>query len=410
MRLFRFFNKDTLSKSQNSFYAVAIMLFLWAIFDGIMSYLAPLVITQGGMSKTVMGVIVGSSSIFGAIFDFLMCKIFKDTNYRRVFLLMFLFSLTFPLFLSQAKTPFIFLIAMATWGIYYDLKNIGQFDFVARTSKEEDHSSRFGITQVFQSLGYFVAPLIAGLLIIDTLTFQPFAFALIFLGLSFIVFLIINIFKIEEGKQFVEASHKIRRFNFLSEFSLWGKIGNFIFPVLILTMFLNIIDAFFWTIGPLFSETVESEKFGGFFISAYVLPALLAGWFVGSITKRFGKKRTSFLALILGSLLFGSISFLPSQLLIIPVIFLGSCFIAIAWPSISGAYADYIGESPIYEKEISGLEDFFANVGFIIDPVLAGLLADKLGNLSSFSVLGVLGIILGFVLLKMTPKKINIRV
>src|SRR5476651_1631208 len=96
----------------NPLHIVCIMLFFWSLFDGIGSYIAPLAITDDGLSKTMLGLVIGSSSFFGAIFDFLMSKYLRNTHFRRIYLLMFALCFTYPLILWHAKTIWIFLIAM----------------------------------------------------------------------------------------------------------------------------------------------------------------------------------------------------------------------------------------------------------------------------------------------------------
>jgi predicted MFS family arabinose efflux permease len=101
-------------------YLWSAMVFFWLIFDGILSYATPLIITQQGFSDAWMGVIYASSSVFGGIYDFLICRFFKNTNFRRMTMCLFALCLVYPLILWQAKTVWVFLIAMAIWGVYWD--------------------------------------------------------------------------------------------------------------------------------------------------------------------------------------------------------------------------------------------------------------------------------------------------
>ena len=126
-------------KSDNShrpLYLFSVMLFFFVIFDGMISYISPLVISEAGVSDTVMGVIIASSSVAGAIFDLVLCRFLKNTNFRRLLIIIFASALFYPLVLSQSKAVFGFVIAMILWGFYYDLLNLAQFDFVAREAKK----------------------------------------------------------------------------------------------------------------------------------------------------------------------------------------------------------------------------------------------------------------------------------
>jgi MFS family permease len=400
-----YLKKHRFSKKPLLFFAM--MILFWSVFDGIMSYVAPLVIEGGGLSNTAIGIIIGTSSVAGALFDFISCRIFKSTFWKRMFLMMFVLCLVYPLILLKATTPLLYVIAMVIWGIYYDLKNIGEFDFVSRYARKNEYSESFGFIQVFQSVGYLIAPVFVGLMIAETLDWKPFVLSWIFLIIALLFFLIL--FSLDGKKKKTEIVRAKCRVSLWSETVLWEKIGKIIFPVLALSLFLNIIDSFFWTIGPLFAESMaEIHQFAGFFMTAYLLPALLVGWFVGKVTRKYGKKKTAFVSVMIGSILLMPLFLIDSPFLVIGEIFFASMFIALSWPAINGAYADYIHETSAYEKEIETLEDFCGNLGYIFGPILAGVISDRLGNGSAFGALGVIGFFVAAALLLITPKKINV--
>jgi len=392
-------------------YTLALLMLFWCIYDGIITFITPIVITESGLSGTLMGIIVGTSSIAGALFDFIACRIFKSLFFRRVFLIMFGICLFYPLLLFRAKTFWIYIIAMALWGVYYDLKNFGIFDLVSRYTKHNEHSSSFGVVSVFVSLGYLLAPIIAGFMVGESVGWQPFVASWIFLLISAIFLLgLIVLTRYQKNDATVPTAEVCQRVNFLNEVGLWKRIGKIIFPVLILTLLLNFVDSFFWTVGPLLAESFSGTfGFAGFFMAAYSLPALLVGWFVGPITGKFGKKRAALTCLFIGSIILSTLFLFHNQMLLIGVIFMASIFISMAWPAINGAYADYISETIRMENEINGLEDFFTNIGYVIGPMIAGFLVDLLGNTETFSVLGGFVAICALILLFVTPKKIDIK-
>lgn len=389
-------------------YIVSLMIFFWALFDGIIAYIVPIAITQEGFSKTTMGFIIGSSSVSGAIFDFLLSKYLPNTHFRRIYFLFFISCLLMSIILWQASSIWIYLLAMSFWGLYYDLRAFGDFDFVSRETSADEHSSSFGVMDVFKSLGLFIAFLLAGLIIGDTIDFKPFLIATLFLSLGFIFYLILVSLTKKESN-FEEKIHK--PVNPLVEIHLWEKIGVIIVIPLVLTMFLSVYDAFFLTIGPLLSEDGSGgfNTFGGLILAAHALPALIIGWFVGTITKKFGKNKTAIFSYMIGSLVLSSFMFFDSQTVLLGIVFLASAFIALSWPSISGAYADYMVEDKRYVKEIEGLGDFSTNIGFIIGPVFAGILADNLGNPQTFTALGVMGVLISLILLKLSPKEVKLH-
>lgn len=394
---------------KSTLYLLCFVMLFWSLYEGVISYMTPLIISERGISETLMGIIIGSSSIAGALFDFIACRIFKNTYYKRMFLIMFAICLFYPLILFKANTFILYIIAMAIWGVYFDLKNIGNFDFVGRQLKKSEHSEGFGLIQVFQSIGFLIAPILVGFMIAEAFDYKPLVLAWIFLIIAIFFFLIMYYFS-PNRRQTENAAPNIKEKGLWLELKTWKKIGRILLPVLILTLMLNFIDAFFWTVGPIFAEGMsEIRKFSGFFMTAYSLPALLVGWLVGSLTRRYGKKRTAFVSLGIGSILLFLIYFLNNPIFIILTIFISSIFISISWPAINGAYADYISESPDYEKEIESLEDFFTNLGYVLGPMIAGFVADRFGNSGAFSFIGLSGSLVAILLIIITPKKINIK-
>lgn len=178
-----------------------------------------------------------------------------------------------------------------------------------------------------------------------------------------------------------------------------------------MTLFFNIFDSFFWTLGPILAESYKDlHPFNGLFLTVYTLPFIFIGWFVGPITRKFGKKRTAFASFFIGSFFLSFFFLFHNPYLILGDIFLSSVFIGFTIPAIDGAYADYINETPKVEKEIEALNDFSTNLGYFIGPILAGLLADLVGHAQTFSVLGFMCFGVALILFVSSPRKIKVNI
>lgn len=394
---------------KRSLFAFAFLLMFWGMFDGLMSYVTPLLITEAGLSTVAMGWIIGSSSIVGAIVDFLICRVVRQPHVRRYLLLMFAVSLVYPLILGFAQTPLIFLLAMLFWAIYYDLAMFAKFDFVGRYTPHRDHARSFGILEVFIALGYFLAPLFAGLLIGDQVGWGPLILGWLFLGCSLMLYAFFTSESFPSDELHPEVSRVCRKRDFVGEIRVWTTIGRRLAPVLILTLFSSILSGVFWTLGPLLASSLTSlNGFEGIFVAAHELPFLLTGWFIGRITQRFGKKRTAFVSCVLGSLFIGLIGIFSQPLFIIATAFVGSFFFAAGFPAINGAYADYIEEADQLAFDIEGVQDASTNLGFVVGPILGGMLASWLTIPLSFTWIGALGMVVGLVLLLKSPRSIRV--
>jgi len=387
----------------------ALMLFFYALFDGLLAYILPIKITSLGFSKSQMGLIIASSNIFGAIFDFVLARFITNTNYRRLYLIVYGLCFIYPLILWPSSNLPLFMIAMAIWGLYGDLNLYATFDFVSRRSQFNEHCKHFGVLGIFRNLGYLFAPIIAGLVVVNVITFFPFSLALSFILITFVFYILLIQFSPKKDSPSFDPHPHYRHYNFIKEFTILRKIGRILLPVLIFNITIFIFDAVFWTIGPVFSQSFPNFKdFGGFFMTAYSLPVLIVYWWVNSITNKFGKKRTAYISFLLGSLFLIPICFVKEPSIIIALVFFSSFFGSLAWPAIDGAYADYISESAHYEKEIEGLTDFTCNIGYIIGPIFAGLMADLVGNQNVFAILGIFNIFMVLILLLITPKHITV--
>ncbi len=404
-------SRGLLSSKQKIFFSAGLLLVFYALFDGLLSYLLPLQITALGFSIAEMGLIISSSNIFGAIFDFVLAKYLPNTHYRRLFLIIYGLCFVYPLFLMSSKSLPLFLVSMSIWGLYSDLHNFALFDFVSRRSSESEHAESFSILGIFKSVGYLIAPIIAGLVATQFINYFPYFLSLVFIAISFIFYLIL--IRVSPKKDSPEYDHTPRhlKYNFIKEFKVLKVVGKTLFPVLLFSTMLYIFDGAIWTIAPLYSQSFEGfQDFGGLFMSAYTLPVLLTSWFINPISHRFGKKRTAYLAFIFGCLLIIPLGFVTSPHIVILLFFVSSCITSIAWPAIRGAFADYISESSRYSREIESLNDFTCNIGFILGPALSGIIAEIVGLSHLFTVLGLGSVAITLYLLFITPRSIRVSV
>ena len=399
---------ENINKRSPVFLFAFTVLFI-TIFDSAMQYVTPLIIQERGFSASMIGIILGISSIAGAFFDFIICKIFKNTDFRRVLLVMFAICFIYPLLLWQAKTVWFFIFVMAVWGIYFDLYGFGIFNFISRYTKKEEHSLGFGLVEISKSVGDIIGPFVIGFVIVSNVDWKSFSMSWVFLGIGFLLFLVLTFFVKKKAKIDTENLYQPRRKSFFIELHLWKKIGKIMSPVLVLTFYLFFIEAFFWTLGPLYAESSNLKQFGGLFLSAYAIPAIITGLFISPLTKKFGKKKIAFVGLLLGSLVLSLFFTAPNSILAIILVFIASCFISLSLPAINAVYAGYISESPQVEGEIESLEDFSFNIGYVLGPILAGVLADFFNIPAAFGILGILGMILATVLLMIAPKHVKIK-
>jgi len=195
----------------------------------------------------------------------------------------------------------------------------------------------------------------------------------------------------------------------LTEMDLWKKLWGVLFPILLLTLTINAVDAAIWTFGPIFSEYIGKIHgiSGGIFMTAYALPPLLVGWIVGKVARRFGNAHTAQGAIAIGSIILIAVGSVSSPILLMVLIFATSFCFSIGWPSINAVYTEYIERNAERRKEIETLQDLFTNVGDTVGPIAGGYMAQYLGFTHSFVALGILGAVVAIILFMLTPRAIK---
>jgi MFS family permease len=385
------------------------MLFFWAIYDGIISYLTPIIMENRGLSNSAIGMLISLSAISGAIFDVLISKYFRFSHYLRFFIFIYIICLTYPLLLWSASNIALYAFLMAAWGLTYDFINFGIYDLAARISKKNEHTKNITLINSFKSIGYLIGPLVITYLI-SSWSLNSSSFFLVYLFLAISLSFYVILFSFSSLKEFLNPPvHTPTILHWGSEIHLWKKFGKILFPVLVFNVMMFIFEATFWTIGPIFSQQFPEYKyFSIIFMSVYILPTILVIKFAEPITRRFGKKHTAYISFIISSLLLIPFAFITSPFYLLILVFFSTTTGSLAWSAIAGAFVDYISESELYNSEIIGLKDFSSNIGYIIGPTLAGIVSDQIGIRPTFACLGILCALVVSTLFLITPRHINV--
>ncbi len=392
------------TNEKRSVYSLGFVLFFWTLFDGLVSYATPILITDNGFSNTMMGLIISTSSIFGIVFDVFLASILKKVNHRRILLLVLIISLLYPVILWSATTIFFYILCMAVWGLYYDLYSFGIGDFTGRAGDYSTNSENVSILSVFKSCGYLIAPILTSVIIGSFIAPQYYAMFFVVVSLFlFMIFLSVS----KNDKSISPPDGEIKHKPILSQLKVWLKVTKQLLPALLFTFMIYVFDAITWTLGPMLSETFpEFSNFGGFYVMVSMLPGLTMAFLAPKIIKRFGKKYTAFVCFGLSNLILIPMLIINQPLLVLILTFASSLVGFISFPAIHSAFSDYIAESKTMDREILGLSDVFVNLGYIIGPALIGFLSDQLGSIQSIAFMAIIGIISSVIFIIATPKKL----
>lgn len=202
---------------------------------------------------------------------------------------------------------------------------------------------------------------------------------------------------------------EVKEINIWRELSHWRVLFVHVWPILVMSLSLGLLDSFFWTTGTVWNDVLASRSpYGGFFLSLYIMPSLFVGLIVAKWGVTQGKKRLAQIFFILGSgglALIGLSSEVWWQLL---VVFLSSSLLAVSGPLLDAVYTDVVVRMGRERKHLMGLSSCSISLAYVIGPILAGGLASMFGEQKTFMLGGMGAVVVGVVLLLTTPKKLHL--
>lgn len=391
---------NLIGKKKN-LYMICWMVFFFSVFDGLFAFMSPILMEQRGIDEIQIGLLLGSSSVAGLLADFLICRVLRKARYKRIFFIMLLIASAYPIVLWGASNITMFLVAMALWGIYFDLLTIGQLNFVSMDTKSNEHIPVYSVLRISIAMGSLIAVILCGILIQGQQSFIP------YIGGAMLLISYLNYFGLTTKKQKVVNQHlTMKKSSVFRQLGVWrSSIANR-GGLLLGIFFLNVIDSAFWQLSPSISE---NEGLPFLVRSFFMVPYQIAPLVIGIILSKFiNNKRVDFIAhysLILACLTLSSLLFVESFEYIAPINIITSLFLGFAWPTYWGSYSTAIEKNKRLQAELETLGDAFTNLGYIFGPILVGYLANSHGDIKTFGVIGLIGSVA--CALSLVRKKLN---
>jgi MFS family permease len=383
----------------------SLILFFIRLSDAIISFWAPNQIQNALGNPVIMGAIVSFQSVVGLLADLVFPRLLKSIKVRQLVFWAILTSALTSFFLTTSTiAPFIavFIVTMALWGIYYELVNFANFQFMGSVVPLHMRAAAWGFTGIFLNLAYFLGPFIASQLLQHG----------IFLTQGVIVvFLVTALLLLTLTKNIHDAPSQVDFFhlNPLVEFKHWLTLSEYIWPILVISLVLGFIDSTFWTVGAVWAEKLTKiNPWGVWFLLFYLLPSIclgipLSGWRIYQGKKKMAEKFLGLSGILLiGMAISSSVSW---QL---AIVCLSSTALAFTYPLVDAVYSDIIARMGQERKDMIGLTSSVINISYIIWPIFAGLIASRVGERLTFSWLGVGVVVVALILLLVTPKKLKL--
>jgi len=351
-----------------------------------------------------MGLVMAFSSIVGLTCDVLFAKVFRRRSFSFFIGLTLVAAFLFPLTMSFLPSIIpVFLLATGIWGIYYESLTYSNYIFIANAVPIAQHEHSWAKLNMVKAISWTVAPLVAAYLL--TQGPEP-VYQLVVMSL-FLASLVALLAK----KSWSHRSHQpltTPSTNIWHQLKVWRVLFTRVWPMLIFFLILLIIDATFWTIGAVMAENLKSESiWGGFLITAYMLPGLILSGLAAPAAKPFGKKRMAFLLGIGAGLMSATMGLTTNPAVMVLIVFLTASMMAVIWPEVQATFENYVARLGDSSIDMVGLQASASSLAYIIGPIAAGFTAALIGNQLTFSLFGLILAVVSVLLLIIVPRKIK---
>lgn len=391
-----------------SFLMYAVFLLFISTADAIMSYAAPVIMEETLGNATWMGVILASSSFAGMIMDFSFARLFPAKRFAFFLRIVLSLVILFPLSLLVYRAVPSFLFGMIVWGVYFEAWIFSNFHAIHEFVHPDHHAWAWGVLSTLRNVALVVGPFLAASFGGATMQ-QALYIALVFYGVGIILFLLSKRLNPLRSESLMAKWGEGEHHGFWQEIRIWRTYIKAIWPVVVFSLLIYLIDSAFYTTGPMFSEQLKTQSpFGVLFVSLYSIPGLVVGMFTARLARPYGKKRAAFIAGIISGFLLLCMALTRSPILILLFDFLASIGLCIIFPEIDAVFEDFVARSGKLGNDVIGLTAIAGSIGYVVGPIVNGIVMDAYGPSAVFGSWGVILLATGAGLLIVTRRKIHL--
>ncbi|HOX96542.1 MAG TPA: MFS transporter [Candidatus Woesebacteria bacterium] len=388
---------------------LGIVFFLY-LGDAILSDWIPTYM-QGALGGSLwMGLMMSFSSLIGFMADLVFPQLFRKVSERRmVMLAISAVFMTAGVLIWTTHFPYVslFLLGVGIWGLYYEFLGFGMTSYVTKIATVTERSGVWSIIGVVKSIAYCIGPLIGSWLFVLQ---GNVAIIFVYAGMALIAYTVWLALGHKKKREFAATeTGDTEGLHILEEIGYWKVLFGRVWPILLVSYLLGLVDATFWTTGVVLSDNlVEKNWIGGLFLSAFMLPEIFVGLIVPRLKISVGKKKLAEKFLFMSGILTVCLGFLTSAATMVFFAFLIGMMIAIAWPLVNAVYSDILARMGKEQKHLTGMSSSMVNLSYITGPVVAGLMSNAIGEQKTMMYIGMFIMVAALLLLLVTPRKLKL--
>ena len=183
---------------------------------------------------------------------------------------------------------------------------------------------------------------------------------------------------------------------FMREISDFRKMGLTGAGIIAVTVLFTVFDGMVWTLEPLLYQRLGlSATQGGIILAAFVLPLILFEAPAGFLADKLGRKKVLSVGLVCAGCFAILFSKATTFNMLFTFAFLTTSGLALSWPATEGILAEHTEKKKT--GEIIGVWRASEDVGYILGPIIGGLIASKTSIGQVFGYVGVVFVFAGII-------------
>lgn len=375
-------------KDNNRIIFLSVAAAVYAFGNSTLFFFLPLLLDKLTGDYLLLGLMIAIPYVVSMFFDVPTGELIDCSGRKQIIFLGLLGMILFALLLPYTDSLIGLALLLIILGFSNQLINVPIRSYVMEISPHGKTSEYFGIEKTSEQLGFALAfaPIIAGVLISEDVMASRIPISILYIITCLIAIIMVH-YTVKEtlterksifcGIRSVVTTDRIFMKG-LNEYRALKSKGIIIF---LMTLSFVIIDGLIWAIEPLYNNLGIGTEMVGVILAMFVLPYVLFQIPAGFLADRYGKRKVLIIGLLIGGvflLAFGLVEKTPPFL--IACAFGATTGLAIACPSVDGLLTDISGEKQ--KGEIAGVWDISEDLGYVLGPIMGGLIAEMYNDIS----------------------------
>lgn len=371
--------------------ALSAVIFIYTFATSIMQYNLALFTDTLASNYTLFGLVMGLPWFFSLLTD-MPTGAFADRFGRKRTIVLGLAGLGVSGLLFYAVAGLLGLFwVLVLFGMFEGFLTVaGMASVVATSPQGREHQFIGGYTSA-SALGYVIGPLAGGAAVASFGGRTPFLiFGLVCFAAAVVAYLAIN----DPERHHDSLSSAIRNVFrkdhvYLAELKEFFSVGRMAFFVGFFMLLVGMWSEFIWAMEPVFVASLHtSPLIGGLILTAFVAPLALLDYPIGRwldrTQKRFAAILTGLVVGGIGVVLFSAVSSIPLLVIFAAIVSAGFALFYVAVNGIFDSFSDHHRRG-----YMTGVWQSAEDVGFVLGPIIGGVLADAVGLDGAFRAFGI---------------------